>query len=75
MSSKRWRTLPALRYDSARSEDLDINGEDHAGGDVRGYACMSRSWVLPAKAAPVKPRDRWDWMDRIDFEEPDWKVE
>ena len=29
------RTLPALQHDSARSEDVDTDGEDHAGDDVR----------------------------------------
>jgi hypothetical protein len=53
------RTIPALQHDTARPEDVDTDMEDHAGDDVR-YACMSRPWTPPAKAAPAKPRDRWD---------------
>jgi hypothetical protein len=71
------RTLPALQHDAARPEDVDTNGEDHAADDVR-YACMSRPWVPPAKAAqPAKPRDRWERFLHGDDEEddpPDWKV-
>ena len=53
------RTLPALQHDTARPEDVDTSGEDHAADEIR-YACMSRPWVPPAKAAPEKPRDRWE---------------
>lgn len=35
------RTFPALQHDEARPEDVDTDGEDHAGDEVR-YACMSR---------------------------------
>jgi hypothetical protein len=38
------RTIPALQHDPDRPEDLDTDGEDHAGDEVR-YACMSRPWV------------------------------
>ena len=38
---------------TVRPEEVDTTGEDHAGDDVR-YACMSRPWVPPAKAAPVR---------------------
>lgn len=38
------RTIPALQHDTARPEDLDSDGEDHAADDWR-YACMSRPWV------------------------------
>ena len=40
------RTLPLLQYDTANSEDLDTEGEDHAADEAR-YFCMSR---------PIKPR-------------------
>lgn len=40
------RTIPALQHDSARPEDVDTDGEDHAGDEWR-YACMSRPWVRP----------------------------
>jgi hypothetical protein len=66
------RTLPALQHDTARPEDVDTNGEDHAADDVR-YACMSRPWAQAAKAAPAKPVDRWRDVDDED-EVPDWRV-
>jgi len=40
------RTIPALMHDSARPEDVDTDGEDHAADDVR-YGCNSRPWVAP----------------------------
>jgi hypothetical protein len=68
------RTLPALQHDSARPEDVDTHGEDHAAADIR-YACMSRPWVPPAKtAAPVKPVDRWRDVDEAEDDRPDWKT-
>lgn len=41
------RTIPSLQHDEMRPEDLDTDGEDHAGDDVR-YACMSRPWIAAA---------------------------
>lgn len=35
------RTIPALQHDTAKPEDVDSEGEDHAADEVR-YACMSR---------------------------------
>ena len=35
------RTLPLLRFDAHRPEDLDSSGEDHAADEAR-YFCMSR---------------------------------
>lgn len=51
------RTIPALQHDKTKPEDVDTDGEDHAGDDWR-YACMSRPWV---KAPPEekKPMDRY----------------
>ncbi len=40
------RTVPALIYDDHKVEDVDTDGEDHIGDDLR-YFCMSR---------PIKPR-------------------
>ena len=40
------RTIPLLRYDSVRPEDLDTADEDHVADEVR-YFCMSR---------PIAPR-------------------
>ena len=42
------RTIPTLRYDSSRAEDLDTEGEDHVADETR-YFLMSR---------PIKPRQR-----------------
>lgn len=49
------RTLPALQHDETNPEDVDTDGEDHAGDDVR-YACMSRPYkrVLAAPPEPQK---------------------
>ena len=40
------RTVPALRYDETRPEDLDTEGEDHAADEWR-YLCMARP-IRPA---------------------------
>jgi hypothetical protein len=41
------RTFPALQHDERRPEDVDSDGEDHAGDELR-YACMSRPYTRPA---------------------------
>ncbi|MDY0072501.1 MAG: terminase family protein [Thauera sp.] len=48
------RTVPALQHDKDRVEDVDTDGEDHAGDEGR-YACMSRPWVptTDAQQSPV----------------------
>ena len=38
------RTLPALQHDENDPEDVDTEGEDHAGDETR-YAVMSRPWI------------------------------
>lgn len=50
------RTLPLLQHDETNAEDVDTEGEDHAGDETR-YACMSRPWMPQAKtvAAAQKP--------------------
>lgn len=48
------RTVPALRHDETHPEDVDTNGEDHAGDEWR-YACMSRPWI-PAQEVETGPR-------------------
>jgi hypothetical protein len=63
------RTLPALQHDTARPEDVDTSGEDHAADEIR-YACMSRPWVPPVKAAPG---ERWRDVEE-DEDEEGWKV-
>jgi hypothetical protein len=49
------RTFPALQHDHHRPEDVDSDGEDHAGDDTR-YACMSRPYTLRAADAPKTVR-------------------
>ena len=44
------RTLPALQHDERRAEDVDTDGEDHAGDELR-YACMSRPYTRTATVA------------------------
>lgn len=46
------RTIPVLQHDKDNLEDLDTEGEDHAGDDWR-YACMSRPWVKPNPSSPL----------------------
>lgn len=55
------RTLPALQHDQDNVEDVDTEGEDHAGDDWR-YACMSRPWIRPA---PDKPAPKWPQQQTI----------
>jgi hypothetical protein len=44
------RTLPSLQHDLNNAEDVDTDGEDHAGDALR-YLCMARPWVRdPPKA-------------------------
>ena len=59
------RTIPALQHDADKPEDLDTDGEDHAGDEWR-YACMSRPWT-PAKAEAPK-------QDRLVYEVKDGRV-
>ena len=55
------RTIPALQHDKNRPEDVDTDGEDHAGDEWR-YACNSRP--LPRKAKTSKPSSRTDYRRR-----------
>ena len=45
------RTLPLQQHDTARPEDIDTDGEDHA-ADACRYGCMSRPWVPQAYKRP-----------------------
>ncbi len=48
------RTVPVLQHDANRPEDVDTEGEDHAGDEAR-YACMSRPYSRPVKRVePIK---------------------
>src|SRR6185437_13175366 len=52
------RTVPALQHDQAHAEDVDTDGEDHAGDDAR-YACMSRPWTRVADMiTPIRGADQ-----------------
>jgi hypothetical protein len=42
------RTIPLLQHDALDAEDVDTEGEDHAGDETR-YACMSRPWIPGAQ--------------------------
>jgi hypothetical protein len=46
------RTVPALQHDKNRIEDVDTDGEDHAGDDSR-YACMARPVSRVPKPKPA----------------------
>lgn len=52
------RTIPALQHDKDRPEDLDSDGEDHAGDEWR-YACMSRPWIRKAPNDKKPASDGW----------------
>jgi hypothetical protein len=53
------RTLPALQHDRSRPEDVDTDGEDHAGDEWR-YACMSRPYKPPVERKDARgPNDRY----------------
>lgn len=47
------RTLPALQHDENRPEDVDSDGEDHAGDALR-YGAMSRPYKRPEPKLPIK---------------------
>jgi hypothetical protein len=51
------RTLPALQHDMMRPEDVDTDGEDHAGDAIR-YGCAARPWVRASVKAEPPPRLR-----------------
>lgn len=51
------RTIPALQHDKDRPEDVDTNGEDHAGDDWR-YECNSRPWSREPVADDAKPEPK-----------------
>lgn len=48
------RTIPALQHDEHRPEDVDSDGEDHAGDETR-YACKARPWIRAA-IQPAQPK-------------------
>lgn len=48
------RTLPLLQHAERDAEDLDTDGEDHAGDETR-YACMARPWARDDPGLPRAP--------------------
>lgn len=68
------RTVPALQHDPDRPEDVDTDGEDHAGDEAR-YACMSRPWIedkqtpKDAIAELIKPRSLNDMIAQYELEQ------
>lgn len=52
------RTIPALQHDEKHPEDIDTDGEDHAGDQVR-YACMSRPMM---RVVETQPKPVWDYQ-------------
>ena len=46
------RTIPQLRYDTSRPEDLDTGGEDHIADEWR-YLCMARP-IRPIREMPQR---------------------
>lgn len=67
------RTIPALQHDPDKPEDLDTDGEDHAGDEWR-YACMSRPWIEEPQtrkdiiAELIKPKSLNDVLREFDLE-------
>lgn len=47
------RTIPLLQHDEIDAEDVDTEGEDHAGDETR-YAVMSRPWI-PGQGVDLTP--------------------
>ncbi len=64
------RTVPALKYDKIRPEDVDDSMEDHAGDECR-YVCMARPITPKAaeakKERPYDPLSTDDRYDRYEF--------
>lgn len=64
------RTIPALQHDPAKPEDVNTEGEDHAGDDWR-YACMSRPYTpkplvitkeVSTGYSTYRPKAAGDWI-------------
>lgn len=68
------RTVPALQHDPQRPEDVDTDGEDHAGDEAR-YACMARPWIEETQTAKdviaelIKPKTFDDVMREYELEQ------
>lgn len=65
------RTIPALQHDKTRPEDVDTDGEDHAGDEWR-YACNSRPWVRKLDEVKKRPADGYERIGSDDRNE--WRT-
>jgi hypothetical protein len=65
------RTIPALQHDPAKPEDVNTEGEDHAGDDWR-YACMSRPFV--PKPENVKQAIKTGYSSYQSSQPGDWLI-
>lgn len=59
------RTIPLLRFDKTRPEDLDTDGEDHVADETR-YLCMARP-IRPR----TQPREEAHLFDPLDQFQPE----
>lgn len=57
------RTIPSLQHDLTNAEDVDTDGEDHAGDALR-YLCMARPWVREAPKV-YAPRETGITLDEL----------
>lgn len=59
------RTLPALQHDDKKPEDVDTDGEDHAGDETR-YAVMSRPYTqVKARNEPMRDETQMTFMEMV----------
>lgn len=67
-------TLPALMHDEHKPEDVDSDGDDHDGDQIR-YACMSRPWGnrMP-KVVSTDIQTRLPTLGEIFESKPEWKL-
>lgn len=62
------RTLPIMQHDTARPEDMNSDGEDHAMDALR-YGCMSRPWTAKMPREPQAPRGAKTIQEVVDRHE------
>lgn len=64
------RTVPALQHDITKAEDVDTNGEDHAGDECR-YAVQSRPWTRqPDIITPIRGADKMTMAEAFKLANP-----
>ena len=66
------RTVPSLKYDEVKPEDIDTDMEDHIADEAR-YVCMARPITIPEKAQkknkPYNPLDTEESYNPYNFYE------